>query len=120
MLTRTDSRATIYKSQASSPGQVPVRTESWFLNQTDQRPDLCLHVGLSVALGVLAISTLRMKCFWSPYICALSSVAVADTTLWTVFLSKVSRYSSQRTVNIARHAALLCLICVLLSKHKPM
>ena len=118
-MTRTESRATIYKSQAPSQAQEPVKTESWFLNQKDDQPDLCLHIGLSVALGVLAISTLRMKCFWSPYICLLSSVAVADKTLWSAVLSKVSRSSRDSTVNIARHIALVCLICVLYSRHKP-
>ena len=120
VLTRTESRATIYKSQVPSQTQEPLKTESWFLNQKDDQPDLCLHVGLSVALGVLAISTLRMKCFWSPYICVLSSVAVADKTLWSAILSKLSRSSNDSTVNIVRHIVLLALICLLYSRHKPM
>jgi len=39
-----------------------------------QRQDLCLHIGQSTALGVLAMSTLRMKCFWSPCICVLAAL----------------------------------------------
>ena len=47
------------------------------------------HVALSVCLGLLAVSTLRMKCFWSPYICLLASAGVADPTLWSLIISKV-------------------------------
>ena len=122
MLTRSDSRATIYKSsQAPSrdESQGQVQLESWFLNQLAASPDLCLHVGLSIALGVLAISTLRMKCFWSPYICVLSSVALADKTLWSSLLSKVFKSSNDGTVNFVRHLVLVCVISFLLTKHKP-
>ena len=120
MLTRSDSRATIYKSsQPQSQGQAQVQLESWFLNQLAACPDLCLHVGLSIALGVLAISTLRMKCFWSPYICVLSSVALADKTLWSSFLSRVFKSSNDGTVNFVRHLVLFCVISLLLTKYKP-
>ena len=122
MLTRSDSRATIYKSsQAPSrdQSQGQVQLESWFLNQLAASPDLCLHVGLSIALGVLAISTLRMKCFWSPYICVLSSVALADKTLWSSLLSKVFKSSNDGTVNFVRHLVLFCVISLLLTKYKP-
>ena len=122
VLTRSDSRAAIYKSsQTTSPGesQGQVQLESWFLNQLAGSPDLCLHVGMSIALGVLAISTLRMKCFWSPYICVLSSVALADKTLWSCLLSKVSKSSNDGTVNFVRHLVLACVLCLLITKHKP-
>ena len=33
-------------------------------------------------LAVLAITTLRMKYLWSPYICILSSFAVTDYAVW--------------------------------------
>ena len=98
---------------------VPVRTKSWLLDQLAEQQPLCLHVGLSVALGVLAISTLRMKCFWSPYICVLASVAVADRTLWSGLLGKVTKSTSDVTVNILRHIVLLCFISLLFNKYKP-
>ena len=56
---------------------------------TVERPDLCFHVVLSVVLGVLAMSTLRMKCFWTPYLCVIASVAVADPQLWSILANKV-------------------------------
>ena len=30
-----------------------------------------------------------MKCFWSPYLCILTSAGISDPTLWTFFLKKV-------------------------------
>ena len=92
---------------------------NWFLDSLASRPDLCYHVAQSVALGILAASTLRMKCFWCPYICVLSSVALADTTLWSSLVSRVSGGHNKATVNLVRHIALACLIIVLFSKQKP-
>jgi len=74
---------------------------------------------MSVCLGLLAVSTLRMKCFWSPYICLLASVGVADTTIWSLIVSKGSGGCSRATVNLVRHIALVCFIIVLISKQKP-
>ena len=50
-------------------------------------------IGQAGALGLLAISTLRMKVFWSPYMCVLASTAVADTSLWTNIARKVDTIS---------------------------
>merc|ERR1719234_218519 len=52
--------------------------EPGLLSKLASRPDLCFHIGQSVPLGLLAVSTLRMKCFWSPYICLLASAALSD------------------------------------------
>lgn len=124
VLTRSDSKATMYHNSGSE-----VRTEvksaeealsgNWFLDSLASRPDLCYHVAQSVALGILAASTLRMKCFWCPYICVLSSAGLADTSLWSSLVSRVSGGHNRATVNLVRHIALGCLIIVLFSKHKP-
>ena len=103
VLTRSDSKATMYHNSGTE-----VRTEvksseealsgNWFLDSLASRPDLCYHVAQSVALGILAASTLRMKCFWCPYICVLSSAGLADTSLWSSLGSRVSGGHNRATV----------------------
>ena len=48
--------------------------------------------GQSVPLGLLAASTLRMKCFWSPYICILASAAISDPSIWSAIVAKVNSF----------------------------
>jgi len=118
VLTRSDSKAKMYHS-VQQKTTVKAEIGSWFLEQLSLRQDLCYHVAMSVCLGLLAVSTLRMKCFWSPYICLLASVGVADTTIWSSIVSKGSGGCSRATVNLVRHIALVCFIIVLISKQKP-
>ena len=51
---------------------------------------MMLISGQSVPLGLLAASTLRMKCFWSPYICLLASAALSDPSIWSAIVAKVN------------------------------
>jgi len=118
VLTRSDSKAKMYHS-AQQKTSVKAKLGSWYLEQLSLKQDTCFHVALSVCLGLLAVSTLRMKCFWSPYICLLASAGVADPTLWSMIISKGSGGCSRATVNLVRHIALVCFIIVLVSKHKP-
>jgi len=83
------------------------------------RPDLCFHIGQSVPLGLLAASTLRMKCFWSPYICVLASAALADPSVWSAIVAKVSGGPNRRVMNFTRHLILLFVILLLASHQKP-
>eukprot|EP00092_Neocalanus_flemingeri_P010313 GFUD01011110.1.p1 GENE.GFUD01011110.1~~GFUD01011110.1.p1 ORF type:complete len:1009 (-),score=246.24 GFUD01011110.1:254-3280(-) len=99
-----------YEKVASSPS---------FLFEMSNRSDLCFHIGQSLPLALLAISTLRMKCFWSPYICVLASVGISDPTLWSAILAKLSGTLNRRVMNVARHTVLICLIIMLASQHKP-
>ena len=122
VLTRSDSRATMYHERRDQ--SVPVTgtgngTGSWYLDTLQSRPDTCFHVAMSIVLGVLAASTLRMKCFWTPYICVLASAGLADKTLWSALVKKLTGGHSQGTVNLVRHIAIACLIIVLSTKHKP-
>ena len=125
VVTRSDSRATMYhERQQQQPDPVVngghgVSTGSWYLDTLQSRPDTCFHVAMSIVLGVLAASTLRMKCFWTPYICVLASAGLADKTLWSVLVKRVTGGLSQGTVNLVRHIAIACLIIVLFTKHKP-
>ena len=50
-----------------------------------------LTAGQSLPLALLAVSTLRMKCFWSPYICIFASLAVSYSDFWTFLIYKVDR-----------------------------
>jgi len=83
------------------------------------RPDLCFHIGQSVPLGLLAASTLRMKCFWSPYICLLASAALSDPSIWSAIVAKVSGGPNRRVMNFTRHLILLFVILLLASHQKP-
>jgi len=84
-----------------------------------RRQDLTYHIGQSLPLGVLAASTLRMKCFWTPYICVLASSALADPLLWMLVITKLSGSSSKRMMNFTRHLVLTFLIVFLASQQKP-
>ena len=42
-----------------------------------------------VFFGALAITTLRMKYLWTPYMCVLAAVAIADSQVWSGVLSLV-------------------------------
>ncbi len=74
---------------------------------------LIYPVAQSLALGMLAISTLRMKCFWSPYICILAASGVGQLDLWSLLVSRLSRNGSEDDVgrkspvsNFVRHLVL--------------
>merc|ERR1711874_336530 len=70
------------------------------------------------ALGVLAMSTLRMKCFWSPYICVLASAGVSDPQLWGAIITKLSGSPNKSVMNVSRHLVLLTLIAALANSHR--
>ena len=87
-------------------------------------------------LGLLAASTLRMKCFWSPYICILASAAISDPSIWSAIVAKVNSFFSgvgkintffiqvsgapnRRVMNFTRHLILLFVILLLASHQKP-
>lgn len=44
--------------------------------------------------GCLAMSTLRMKYLWTPYMCVLASVGLADYSFWKTLISKFSNRES--------------------------
>merc|ERR1719376_728894 len=95
-----------------------IEKSSTFLTSLSARSDLCFHTGQAGALGVLAISTLRMKCFWSPYICVLASTAVADTSLRTNIARKISSNQNHSVMSVMRNLVLLIVIAILSNNHK--
>ncbi|XP_023340285.1 probable C-mannosyltransferase DPY19L3 [Eurytemora carolleeae] len=96
---RSDNDGSVDSTESLSPGV--------------ERQDLCFHIGQSLILGLLAVSTLRMKCFWSPYLCILTSAGISDPTLWTFFLNKVSGGQRGYLMNPVRHLVLITLILYL-------
>merc|ERR1719402_663975 len=93
---------------------------AWFYDM-EKRPDLCFHIGQTIPFCLLAVSTLRMKCFWSPYICILASVGLADSHLWSLVMKKVpfANAGNKRTLqNMFRHLFLILFILLLGTSQK--
>jgi len=127
---RTSSRAQIYQQKMAVAGDTAktdkTKTASsqehaaWFYDM-EKRPDLCFHIGQTIPFCLLAVSTLRMKCFWSPYICILASVGLADSHLWSLVMKKVpfANAGNKRTLqNMFRHLLLILFILLLGTSQK--
>ena len=83
---------------------------------------LCHFPAQSLVLAVLAMSTLRMKCFWGPYICVFAGAGLAHFDLWNFLVTKLGgRGSSSKNllVNFIRHIVLIFVIGSLYTTHKP-
>jgi len=121
---RSSSRAQLHQKKLELEKEEKLKREnsssmvSSVLSSISSRSDLCFHTGQAGALGLLAMSTLRMKCFWSPYICVLATTAVCDTSLWTAVTSKVPGYHTHTTRNVLRNILLILLIVFLVNNHK--
>lgn len=58
-----------------------------FLLKTDTYYSFIISV-LAVFFGGLAISTLRMKYLWTPYMCILASFGISDFKMWKTVLTQ--------------------------------
>jgi len=124
---RSRSRASIYEEKVAKAvageEKREVKEKGWtFLVDMENRPDLTYHIGQTVPLCLLAMSTLRMKCFWSPYVCVLASVCISDHHFWSLLLSKVpaGTGSKKRLIqSIIRHLVLILVILYLGNAQKP-
>ncbi len=69
----------------------------------------------STILAVLAISTLRMKCFWGPYVCCFSGAAVTMGAPWRFLVTKLGVAEKDRAlvVNLARHMVAVAVLVAL-------
>jgi len=47
----------------------------------------------AVFFGAVALTTLRMKFFWTPYMCIIATVLLASRSLWAWLLSQLRRHS---------------------------
>ena len=45
--------------------------------------------GQSIIFGILASTTRRFQCFWTPYICIFAACAIADHDIWSAIVSKL-------------------------------
>jgi hypothetical protein len=82
------------------------------------RPGFCYHIGQSLILALLAMTTLRMKCFWGPYICILASVAVAHKSMWEGIAAKLTNQKSVGLANFLRHLVIGFVILTLFNSCK--
>ena len=84
----------------------------FFCQMVDKKPTHSFFSVMSLALGVLAASTLRMKCLWAPYVCVFAGAALAHFDLWHLAVLKLGGRSSSPAdrrllVNFVRHLLLL-------------
>ena len=84
------------------------------------RPGLAFHVGQSLILCVLAMTTLRMKCFWGPYICVFASVLLLHKAFWEGVASKLTSNGGKSVglANFLRHLVVIFAILSLFNANK--
>lgn len=82
------------------------------------RPDLAFHAVQAVFFGALAMSTLRMKYLWTPYMCILAGFGVADYKAWRCVLTRL-RSNQEVVVQIARHLTSAAVLALLLAIALP-
>ncbi|KAL3883925.1 hypothetical protein ACJMK2_030151 [Sinanodonta woodiana] len=81
------------------------------------RPDLAFHAVQVVFFGALAMSTLRMKYLWTPYMCILAAVGVSDYKMWK---SLLAYFKVQGTlIHVIRHFATLIVLGLLFAIALP-
>lgn len=79
-----------YWSMSPNPNSNITRNRSLLRS----RPDMAFHIVQAAFFGCLAMSTLRMKYLWTPYMCVLASVGLADYSFWKTLISKFSNRES--------------------------
>lgn len=81
------------------------------------RPELAFHTVQAVFFGALAMSTLRMKYLWTPYMCILAGFGVADYKAWKTLLVQLNTQGI--VVQIVRHLATILALALLLAIALP-
>ena len=91
-----------------------------YLRGAHLRPGLAFHIGQSLILCVLAMTTLRMKCFWGPYICVFASFLVLHKDFWEGIASRLTAngQKSNGLANFLRHLVVLFAILCLFNANK--
>ncbi len=74
--------------------------------------------GQSGILAVLAMTTLRMKCFWGPYICVFAGVALAHRRLYEALSRALTGKQSPGLANFLRHLVVGFAILTLFNANK--
>jgi len=60
-----------------------------FVTHMDDRPMLSFHICQSIIFGILAATTRRFQCFWTPYMCIFAACALADNDIWSGIIEKL-------------------------------
>lgn len=89
-----------------------------FLHLLFGRPELAYHAVQTVFFGAVAMIAIRMKYFWTPYMCVLASVGLADYSAWSWILSRLTS-PSRTMVNVVRSAAVVLVSVSLLMRALP-
>lgn len=91
-----------------------------YLRGAHLRPGLAFHIGQSLILCLLAMTTLRMKCFWGPYICVFASYFVLHKEFWEGIAAKLTANGekSNGLANFLRHIVVLFAILSLYNANK--
>ncbi|KAI8792141.1 C-mannosyltransferase DPY19L3 isoform X1 [Biomphalaria glabrata] len=88
----------------------------------EKHPDIAFHIVLAVFFGALAIITLRMKYFWTPYVCVFAALGVGNEDLWS-FVLRLTKASNKHMgvsqVTLVRSALLVLTIAVVTGKLLP-
>ncbi|RUS88376.1 hypothetical protein EGW08_003832 [Elysia chlorotica] len=84
----------------------------------DSRPELAFHTVQAVFFGSFAMLILRMKYFWTPYVCVFAAVGVCDTKIWTKMLS-FAHIKQPAVVSAIRVSCAVILLSVLIGQLLP-
>ncbi|XP_076444676.1 protein C-mannosyl-transferase DPY19L3-like [Babylonia areolata] len=114
--TANDSVSAETKAQGLRKSKREPKTESWTLIKS--RPELVFHIVQCTFFGVLAMTTLRMKYLWTPYMCVLAALLVTDRQVWRAGL-KLVKMTGAGTVDAWRHAAVVLALAVLITTKLP-
>ena len=57
---------------------------------------LSFLLGQSIIFGILAATTRRFQCFWTPYMCIFAACAIADSDIWSSLFEKL-QHSQQKS-----------------------
>ncbi|KAH9490912.1 hypothetical protein Btru_039781, partial [Bulinus truncatus] len=90
------------KEHSRDENKVEEKTSQYYY---DKHPDVAFHTIQAVFFGALAIMTLRMRYFWTPYICVLASVGIGNEDLWSIIITFTR--TSHKHLGIILQAALV-------------
>ncbi|KAG1658371.1 putative C-mannosyltransferase DPY19L3 [Nymphon striatum] len=103
------------KRWRTSKDQTRSEDESIFV----KRPDLSFWILLNFMFGLLALSTLRMKMFWTPQMCVIASIGVTDHNLWFSLISKLSSKARPWLIRVICVIGCIALITTIIVRMMP-
>ncbi|GFO42188.1 Dpy-19-like protein 3 [Plakobranchus ocellatus] len=110
----TQWRSKILKQNQKSKSESHVEDD----HSLHSRPELAYHTVQAVFFGGLSMLTLRMKYFWTPYVCVFAAVAVADTATWAKLLNLV-HIRRPAMIHLIRVSCVLLFLSVMVQQLLP-